>query len=436
MVPIALDRAAALILEVAGGRIAAGAIDCYPAPVVSRQLTLSARQTNEILGLQLDLSEIQRLLCGIGLDSRMDTQHDGERLLVDVPTFRPDLEREIDLIEEVARLNGYDQIPVTMPQSRSVCHAPSAHLSHLARVRNEMVASGFSEVVNYSFCSPGAWDKLGLSVEDPRRNTVRILNPLNEEQSVMRTTLVGSLLETVARNLAYRCRDLRLFELRPVFSPGPEGELPSERQHLTAVLCGRRTLEGWAQEGAEVDFYDLKGVAQILLDAFRIGQVKWQSGEGEVFLHPGKSCTLYSGDRKLGTLGEVHPAVREKFEIDQTVYLLDLDLEDLFGVIGPFPGIRPLSRFPDVYRDSAVLLDEEIPAARLLAVIDRVKPRFAEEVVLFDLYRGSGIPPGQKSLAIRVRYRSAEKTLTDDEIQSAHGRIVKSLEQELGACLR
>ncbi len=436
MVPVALDRAASLILEVAGGRMAAGAIDCYPAPVTPRQVSLGARETNEILGLRLDLAEIQRLLRGIGLDPRMGERKDDDLLHVAIPTFRPDLERSIDLIEEVARLNGYDRIPVTMPQSRIVCQTPSPHLSHLDRVRSEMVAGGFSEIINYSFCSPGAWDKLGLGVDDSRRHTVRILNPLNEEQSVMRTTLVPSLLETVARNLAYRCRDLRLFELRPVFSPGPAGELPTERQRLVAAMCGRRQPEGWAQGDADVDFFDLKGVAQILLDAFRIGPVKWQPGKTEVFLHPGKSCTLFSGKRKLGTLGEVHPGVLERFEIDQPLFLLDLDLEDLFEETGPFPGIRPLSRFPDVYRDSALLLDEEITAERLLAVVDRVKPRFAEDVVLFDLYRGPGVPSGQKSMAIRVRYRSAEKTLTDEEIQAAHGRIVKSIEQELGARLR
>ncbi len=195
-------------------------IDVYPVPVKNRQLRITARRSEEILGLRLERDEIGRLLRSIGLGIEpIDT----DTLAVSVPSFRPDLEREIDLIEEVARLHGYDSIPITMPVGRAQSHRPSDHQRRVRQTRDRMVSAGFTEAINYSFISPSSLDRLNLAEEDRRRQTVRILNPLNEEQSVMRTTLVGSLLETIKGNLAYRTRDLRMFELRPVYQPQAGG---------------------------------------------------------------------------------------------------------------------------------------------------------------------------------------------------------------------
>lgn len=436
MVPIALDRAAALILEVAGGIVAKGRIDNFPKPVAPRLVDLSIRRTNQILGLDLEPSAVAALLSPIGLDIQRTVDGEGEILRVSLPTFRPDLEREIDLVEEVARLNGYDQIPVTMPESRITCHTPPVHMEQIAQARDVLIAAGFSEVINYSFVAPGAWDRIRLAADDSRRQTVALLNPLNEEQSVMRTSLVPSVLETVARNLAYRSRDLRLFELRPVFHPGSEDDLPRERQHLVAAICGRRAPEGWCQVPDSVDFFDLKGLTEDLLGRFRVGAISWEASQSEPFLHPGKSCSIVADNTVVGTIGEVHPEVLADYEIDLPLYLVDLDLDAVFSRSGTFPGIRSLSRFPDIFRDSALVVAEEVSAGELLRAIERAKPRYAEEVVLFDVYRGGGVPEGQKSIGIRVRYRSAEKTLTDEEIQAAHRRIIKVLEKEFGATLR
>jgi len=435
MVPVALDRAASLILEVAGGTAAAGCIDVYPQALAERRLSISARKTADILGLELDILEISRLLQSIGLKAELADNRDGA-LYVSIPAFRPDLEREIDLIEEVARLNGYDKIPVTMPAGRIVCHRQADRQRQVRQLRDAMVASGFSEVINYSFTSPTAWDKALLPAEDVRRETVRILNPLTEEQSVMRTTLVPSLLETVSRNLAYRSRDLRLFELRPVFLPQSGEELPQERLRLTAAICGRRVPEGWAQTGEAVDFFDLKGVLEGLLDRFRIERTVWDSEGSEPFLHPGKSCTLTSGKSVLGSIGEVHPKVLENFDVESPVFLFDLDLQAFFDEIGRRRGFRSPSRFPDVYRDTALLLDDGVPARQVIDLVGRTKVKELEDIVLFDLYRGKGIPEGKKSLGIRIRYRSAEKTLTDEEISAIHGRIIDTLCKTLGAEIR
>jgi len=438
MVPVALDRAAALIAEVAGGAVAPGVIDIYPQPLEKRRLNISDRRTREILGVDLGLERIARLLSSIGLEvvrPVVDMPHDAV-LTVLVPTFRPDLEREIDLIEEVARLNGYDNIPETMPVSRLVSHRPSKRRNLSTQVRDLMVASGCAEMVNYSFIHPGMWDKLGLSSDDARRQTVQLLNPLSEDQSVMRTTLVPSLLETAARNLSYRSRDLHLFELRPVFLPQANEELPKEPLRLGIVLCGRREREGWAQGGDAVDFYDLKGMIEQLVASLHISAVGWRADAGEPYLHPGKSAALLVRNQPVGVLGEVHPRVLASFEIDTPLYLAEIDLDALLAASGRQGKIRPLSRFPDLTRDTALLLNESVTAVQLYEVYNKGKGKDAEELILFDLYRGQGIPEGKKSLAIRVRYRSAERTLTDEEVNTAHGRLVEAFCRQLGATIR
>lgn len=244
MVPVALDKAAALIVQVAGGVVCKGMIDEFPRPLAERKVTLAVQRVNEILGLKLGMDDIQAHLLSIGLEVQPVEEKDIDRLVVTIPSFRPDLERDIDLVEEVARLNGYDNIPVTMPAGRMLCHLPPQHLREVKRLRDVMVAAGFNETVNYSFVAPEAWDRLELSDDDPRREPVKILNPLTEDQSVMRTSLVPSLLECVTRNVAYQNSDLHLFELRPVFLTHTDDVLPIEKWRLCAVLCGRREQEG------------------------------------------------------------------------------------------------------------------------------------------------------------------------------------------------
>lgn len=432
MVPLALDRAAALIQQLAGGTVSRGRIDVYPRPIEKKTLFLTPRRASDVLGLDIDAETIKALLDAIGFDVRLSR----EGLTVQVPSFRPDVERDIDLIEEVARLNGYDRIPATMPTGRMVCRQAPSVQPQVRRLRDFMVGAGFSEAINYSFVAEAFWDRIGLRADDRRRDTVRVLNPLTEEQAVMRTSLVPSLLETVCRNLAYRNNDLRIFELRPVFHPVVGNELPDEKLRLTAILCGRRHPDGWAQERAAVDFYDLKGIAEEVLRLFGVTAVQWPSGNVEPFFHPGKSCEIHGSGGLLGTLGEVHPRTLEAFEIDQPVYLLDVDLAALFAIASGSAKFRPLSRYPDVCRDSAFLIDDRIRAEQVFAVLDGIKNKNIEDLVLFDVYRGQGIPEGKKSFAIRVRYRSLEKTLTEEEIQAAHGKIVRALKKNLDAEIR
>ncbi|MRR59179.1 MAG: phenylalanine--tRNA ligase subunit beta, partial [Deltaproteobacteria bacterium] len=309
----ALDRAASLIAELAGGNVAVGAIDVYPSQLPSRTVRFRVEQCNKLLGIQLTADEM--VIIFNRLEFTVSVVEPG-LLDVTVPTCRVDIEREIDLIEEVARLNGYNNIPVTMPKARVFSDRPTRHQRLEKQLRNVMVGQGFSEVVTFSFMAPGVLDKLLLAPDDQRRSVVRLRNPLVEEQSVMRTTLLPGLLEAAARNMNYRMLSLRLFELRRVYLPVEGQELPKEPLHLAGIMTGARYREGWNQERQQVDFYDVKGVIEHILDEFVIGSVSFVQDRLDSYFHPGKSCLILCGGDRLGSFGEIHPDVLNTFGID------------------------------------------------------------------------------------------------------------------------
>ncbi len=435
MVPVALDRAAALMAELGGGEILAGVVDVYPHILPQKEIVLELDHVQRLLDLALSAVTVTTCLESIGLGVAPDTGVDG-RLIVRIPSYRPDLEREIDLIEEIARLYGYDKIPVTMPIGVVDATVPADHQRLQKKLRDMLVAAGFSETINYSFIAANAVDKIGLAEDDMRRRQVAILNPLSEEQAVMRTSLISSILETVTRNLNYRSTDLRLFELRPVFLSGG-GDQTDERLSLVAVLTGRREPDGWAQNSAQVDFFDLKGAVESMLTAFGLEKVRFTATPTQSYLHPGKSCALTTDSGMLlGYLGEVHPRTLSAFDIDQPVYLLDLNAEELLRQHVSRRSFTPLSRFPDVSRDTALLVGEDVRAEQILDILRQHKARTVEDLTLFDLYTGQGIPQGKKSIGIRIRYRDMTKTLTEEEVGKAHDRMINTLCEKLTAEIR
>lgn len=432
-VPVALQRATQLIVETAGGEVAGGLIDVFTPPSRIDAVTISTEKTRSLLGIRIDADRIKTLLEGIGLQVKEMTE---DVLEVRIPSFRHDLEREVDIIEEVARLYGYDNIPATLPAGEMESQLLPPHSKSVSRLRGCLNALGFSETVNYSFVSPLVWDRLLLGEGDARRKNIELLNPLAEDQSVMRTSLVPSLLECLSKNIAYRSRDLRLFELRPVFF-GTDDELPAkEKLTLSVALCGRREPEGWAQNDGNVDFFDLKGVAEEILNIFKLNNAIFDQKSEEPFYHPGKSCTIKIRDDIIGTLGEIHPKVLERFDIDTTVFLLDLDLEPLFKNAAASKKLFIPSRFPETQRDTALLIDRDVAAQEIFDTVKKVKSPHLRDCVLFDLYCGQGIPQTKKSLAVRMHYGSDEKTLTDEEVNRAHQKIVDALCQSIGAEIR
>lgn len=434
MIPVALDRAASLIAELADGQVASGMIDCYPRQLDPVVIEITTPRVKKLLDIPISTDEVKQHLESIGLQTLAGGRSDC--LQVTVPSFRPDIEREVDLIEEVARLYGYGRIPVTMPVGTVDAKLPPLRQLLQKSLRQTMVASGFSEAINYSFVAADSLNKIAIGADDRRLTQVKILNPLSEDQAVMRTSLVPSLLDTVSRNLNYRSSNLRLFELRPVFLTQSDRDQCLEKLSLTAVMSGQSSPEGWSQDSSLVDFYDIKGVVEEILAKVNIYNVSFDSTVSQPYLHPGKSCQLVLGEKSLGFIGEVHPEVLNNFTIEQPVYLFELDVDAIIASAGQYAQFKTLSKFPDVKRDSALLLDESISADQVMDIVNKSKIRLVESASIFDLYTGKGVPVGKKSLAIRVCYRDLEKTLTEAEVTKSHDKLIRSICHLLDAEIR
>jgi phenylalanyl-tRNA synthetase beta chain len=429
----ALDRAAALIAELAGGRVARGRLDVYPGKREPVAIPFRPARANALIGIDLPLEEIAAIL--ERLECTVAELSEGA-LAVTPPSYRIDIEREIDLVEEIARMNGFDRIPATRPRAQVASDRPTRHQQLEKSVRDILVTHGMNEIINFSFTAPGAADKLLLAADDPRRSTIRLVNPLVDEQSVMRTTLLPGVLETVARNISFRSLDLKLFEMRRVYLPMQGDDMPREPLCVVGALTGSRDGLRWNRANEPVDFYDAKGIMESLLGQLGVGGVKWVADAPEQFYHPGKSCSIVAGRERIGSVGELHPTVQENFGLDKPVYCFELDFEKALTLARQKQTISAPSRFPDSTRDIAMLAPVELPTEKIIECIHGVKAKEVEQVDIFDLYLGKGIPEGFISIAVRIRYRSYERTLTDEEIGKLHGKIIEALLNKVKVSIR
>lgn len=429
----ALDRAAALIVELAGGVLAKGALDVYPGKSERAAITFRPEKANELIGINLErdviIDILTRLECVVESSA-------GGAVAVTPPHYRIDIEREIDLIEEIARLNGYDKIPATMPIARVVSDRPTRHQEIERQVRDLLVNTGMTEIINFSFTAPEAAGKLLLNNDDPRRFAIRLANPLVDEQSVMRTTLLPGLLETAARNMNFRSLDLKLFEMRRVYLPVEGEDMPREPLCIVGAISGSRDGDGWSRPNEPADFFDVKGVVETVLDFLDIGGISWVTENVDPYYHPGKACRILAGRECIGSVGELHPTVQKNFEIEKPVFCFELDFEKLVKLSRTKKTIAAPSRFPDSSRDIAMLVPEELAAVKITDCIKAVKSKEVEQVQIFDVYRGKGVPEGYKSIAVRIRYRSIDRTLAEEEIVALHKIIITNLVDKLQVTLR
>jgi phenylalanyl-tRNA synthetase beta chain len=436
-VTAALDRCAAMIAELAGGTVRKGAADAYPRRHRPVEVALAWSRPGAILGMPVTRKEARRTLAALGFEERRATPAGAT---FRVPSWRLDVTREEDLVEEIVRLKGYDAIPETLPPVAS--ETPSVpHEAQVAeRARQALLAAGFSEAVNFSFVAPAE-----LAAMAPRgggRPGIALKNPISADLAVMRTHLVPSLLRNAAHNLRQRVDDVRLFELASAYHPRPPGvpaEFPAvEVPRLAGVALGRRHPLGWGTGREPLDFHDLKAALEGLAAALGIAGVRWTLG-GEGWLHPRSAATLDVADADgarhvLGCAGEIHPRVAQAFELPRGVLAFELSFAELLRHARLVPGHAGVPRFPAVLRDLAVVVAEEVEASRVLSLV-REEP-LVEDVALFDVYRGAPIPAGRKNLAMAIRYRAGDRTLTDAEADGAHGRIVDRLRTAAGAELR
>jgi len=429
----AANRAAQLIQEWAGGRVVEGVVDVYPTPIRPEPIRLRTKRVHQILGTEISTKEAKNYLERLELEVREEK----EDILVVMPaTFRGDLEREIDLIEEVARLNGYDRIPITLPTGPPSPEKRSKEFLMERKAIDLLNIHGYYEVITYGFTSPAFGDRIGLPPDDPRRKSLRILNPLAEDFSIMRTSLVPGLMETVQYNLSRKNANLKLFELKKVFLPQEGERLPREVKFLAGLAMGFDRGPHWAFPQRPVDFYDIKGCVEDLLDGLQIKEAKFDKAEDVSYLHPGKASKVVVGQEVLGVLGEIHPEVLGHYDVRGKGYLFEMDFSKMVKWAGEGRRFQILPKFPAVERDLSVVVDKAMEAERVMEAIRTFRQPYVEEVTLFDIYQEPPIPEGKKGISYRIRYQANDRTLTDEEVNQYHEKILFKLREVFPLDLR
>lgn len=430
----ALNRAARLVAEISGATIVDGLIDAHPKPVDIPVISLGISQTNRLLGTAFSASSIASLLQSIEFDAGPENN---DHLTVTPPSFRVDVGRPEDLMEEVARLSGYNNIPLTYPavpvRGRPLLKARASR----NRIRQLMVGCGFNEILSYSFIGSGDGDRLGLKHDDSRRQTVAILNPLTEEQAVMRTSLVPGLLQTLQLNLAKQERNLKLFEIGKTFFATEPDALPEEIEMLAGLWSGSRYAPSWHTGEVDTDFFDLKGVVESLLHNLNVPQVVFTRLPEEdcTYTRPGVCARIRAQEREIGLMGEIHPQTLRRFDLKRTAYIFELNIARLLPLIPDTKSSRPIPKFPVVTRDITLIVDRRIESGKILQCVDQMNEELIEALQLFDVFEGKPIPAGRKSISFRIVYRSSTRTLEDEEINRLHQKITGQLLEEFKASL-
>jgi phenylalanyl-tRNA synthetase beta chain len=423
----AANRATQLIQELAGGRVAEGVVDVYPAPIQSKPIRLRIKKIHQILGTEVSCNQARDYLNLLELEVQEEKE---DILIVTPPSFRGDLEREIDLIEEVARLNGYDRIPMTIPTGPPSSEKRSKEFLMERKVIDTLIVHGYHEVINYSFTSPAFGDMIGFPPGDSRRQFLRIVNPLAEDSSVMRTTLIPGLMETLRYNLSRKNSNLKLFELKRVFLPQGGEKLPKEIKFLAGLAMGFDRDSHWAiSPPRSVDFYDVKGCVEDLLEVLQIKGINFFRAEDIPYLHPGKASKVVLDQEVLGVLGEIHPHVLSHYDVQGKVYLFELDFNKIVKWAREERRFQSLPKFPAVYRDLSIVVDKTLEAERVVEAIRTLQQPFIEEVMLFDIYQGSPIPEGKKGISFRIRYQAKDRTFTDEEVNQYHEMVFSRLKE-------
>jgi phenylalanyl-tRNA synthetase beta chain len=435
----AIDRAAQLLAEVAGGTPLSGSVDNYPEPIEPLAVELKPERCNQILGTEVKRERIESILSGLELEVRNPGSE--APIAVTVPTFRPDITREIDLIEEVTRIYGFDNIPTTKGYLAATDNRKTEPVeiqdNLVATLRNTLLGVGFNEI-----CGSGLADGRLLEIIDPGEPQIEIANPVSDEFGSMRNSLAYSLLSAARVNVTHQTVDLQLFELGNIYGPGIGKKdnvlaADNERMRLGALVTGQ-VQPHWKLGRENLDFYTLKGLIAALCSEARLGELELSPSKSPMF-QPGQSFVLRNsaaGAGEVGRIGNVSSKLLKRFDIKQPVSLLELDIAGLSRMIQPGQGYRALSKFPASDRDLSLLLDEGVLVGEMLDGVERVGGDLVERAVVFDLFRGKQVPQGKKSVAISIRYRSADKSLESSEVDGLQQKIIVYLKQEFKAEIR
>ena len=417
---IAVDRACELVELLGAGEVVDGYVDVFPDPPKPLVRKLDVDRVNWILGTDIDGDTMRKILSDLGF------QLDGNT--VTVPSWRLDIDPKYtqnDFAEEVARIYGFNNIPSTMMAdsgTKSGGYTPEQAAER--RLGETCRANGYDSIITYSFYSPAGWDMIRLPENDPRRDAIRILNPLGEDTSCMRTTTLPSVLEVLARNWNFRNKAVRIYEFAKVYKKRPDG-MADEPKILTLGAYG-----------GGMDFYTLKGTVEELCDTLRISGVEYVPVRDDPSYHPGRCAAVYAGGEYLGRFGQVHPLVAKNYGVSEELYAAELDFPAMFAHRTTELYYAPLPRYPAVMRDISLVCDDAVTAGELEKCIRRAGGEYLESVEVFDVYKGANIPEGKKSISFALALRAGDQTLTDDHADEAVAAILGALAREYGAVIR
>ncbi len=427
----ALRHATQLIAELGGGKTARGIIDNYPGKKEPEPVTLTPEKVKRVIGISISRDHILKALTSLGFDCAVE----GSKISVTAPYWRSDIKYDVDLIEEVARIIGYDKIPTTMLDDPIPQQHPEPFLGLKKEIRQSLAGYGFQEIVTYSLTGLEALSNLVPDPRPPEPLPLRVVKPLTADQEYLRPNLRANLLSTLASNRRHEDGGIRLFEVGKIYLPR-ENDLPDEPEILCGIMSGPRVEKSWLGRDGSFDFYDVKGVIEGLLEHLDV-TVSFEKSSDEG-LHPARQAAIVIEEKdmkvKLGVIGELHPRVADAFEVDSPVCLFEINVSTLLPFAVSHEMFRAIPRFPSTIRDLALVVDADITHQKILDIIQSFS--LISEVILFDVYSGRQVDAGKKSLAYRLVYQSPTHTLTDEEVNKVQEQILKRLTGELGATLR
>jgi phenylalanyl-tRNA synthetase beta chain len=422
-VDTACNYAAHLLSKLAGGRVLNGIVDAYPRAIEPISIELRPSRVNKILATDITAPQMIDILHSLEFGIKS-----GRTIIVDVPTFRPDCTREIDLVEEIARIYGYDRIGTSLRADGDLLAERSQEELFIEKIRENLGRQGLYEIMTINLIDPDRGRKLGMEDE-----FIRLLNPLSADLAAYRTNLFMNMMQVIARNLNRRQTDLKLFEIGNIAYLKDDSHV--EETHLAIGVCGRPDVRNWAVSEREYDFFDLKGVAEEFCHGLQLGDLTLKE-QSHSFLEKGISFDLYFGDTHVGLGGQASNNSLKVNDIELPVYYIELNIEKLVPLYTRDVVYRKLPKFPSVWRDIAVIVDEGVFADRLLQTIYGSGDNILVNAELFDVYTGKQIEEGKKSLAFNLEFRSNEKTLTDEEVEPVFNDIISQLQNQFNARLR
>lgn len=430
----ALDRAAQLLQEMGACTVCEGIVDVYPNPKQANYVTFTPEQINNHLGTNIAKDVMLNIITSVGFDV---TKDENDEITVKVPSWRNDVTCMADISEEIARLHGFDKIKSTLPNGVSMQGTQSAKQTFIDKVKASLSSQGLYETISFALTNEETFNKLNIPQDSPLRKAVPIMNPLSDEYPLVRTTLLSSIFDNLARNLARKNDDVALFEVGSVFFPKalPVTELPDEVVKIAGAITGRRNAQGWNQTNDMVDFYDAKGIIEELLANLRVTRYTVEAGT-HYAMHPGKTALFKKGRDVIATVGEVHPAVLSAYGITKPIYIFELDATIVMKYMAKDLKYKALPKYPATSRDLAMLVDVDVNAADIEKAMTKAAGQNLTQITLFDVYTGKQVEEGKKSLAFSLTFQSNDKTLTDAEIDPAIEKIVAKLQKDFNANLR